>query len=458
MMARWLPVCVLLVFVSRGEGAAPAADPGDEKLLREAGAATDGPGLLAFLRRRTFTPDDEKRAAALVRQLGDDSYERRQQASDALAALGPVAVPHLRRAANDADPEVRRRARACLEAADSGRDAHLAGAAVRLLAARAPEGAPAALLRFLPWAGDEAVEEDALLGLVALSATGLPDPALVAALTDPAPLCRAAAALVVGRAGTAAQRDGVRRLLADADSRVRLRAAQGMLAAGSKDGLPTLLDLLTAAPADIAGRVEDLLAEVAGAGAPRVALGADDRQRRACRDAWEKWYKAQGDHLDLAKLDAEAVVFSPVRRAASVARQFLDALVGGDQAAVRRTADVPFAVAGLKQMATAAELEQFAKEVHGRAVEGKISCRMRGSVPGEEFARTGRDPAQPGGVPDGLPWRELRVVFAQVYKGNKKEMDESIYLLVRVRGGRVRVVGVGSGAPADDRVEKKLKR
>ncbi len=452
MMARWLPVCVLLLLVTRSEGA-PAADPADEKFLRQAGVPTEGPGLLAFLRRRTFTPDDEKRAAALVRRLGDESYERRQQASDALAALGPVAMPYLRRAVHDTDPEIRRRARACLEAVDSGREVVLAGAAVRLLAVRAPEGAPAVLLRFLPWAGDESVEEDVLLGLVALSPTGRPDPVLVAALADPVPLCRAAAALVVGRAGTAAQRAGVRPLLADSDPRVRLRAAQGLVAAGSKDGLPTLLDLLTSAPAEIAGRAEGLLADVAGAAAPRVVLGGDDRQRRACRDAWEKWWKAQGDKLDLAKLDADAVVFSPVRRASTVARQFLDALISGDLAVIRRTADVPFAVAGLKGLATLPDLEQFVQEVHERAAEGKISCRLRGSVAGEEFARTARD--LPAGLP---PWRELRVVYAQVFKGNKKEVDEGIYLLVRVRGGRVRVVGVGNGTSPEDQGEKKPRR
>jgi HEAT repeat protein len=454
MTAPWLAVCVLLLLVARGEGA-PAGDPGDEKLLREAGVAADGPGLLAFLRRRTFTAEDEKRAVALVGQLGDASYERRQQASEGLEALGPVAAPLLRRAVNDTDPEVRRRARACLEVVESGRDAVLAGAAVRLLAVRAPEGAPAALLRFLPWAGDEAVEEDVLLALAALSPPGRPHPVVVAARADPAPLCRAAAALVVGRAGTEAQRVAVKRLLADGDSRVRLRAAQGLLAARNKDGLPALLDLLTTGPEDVAGRAEGLLAEVAGAAAPRGHLGSDDRQRRACRDAWEGWWKAQGDKLDLAKLDADAVLFRPARRAATVARQFLDALIAGDPAAAGRTADVPFFVSGLKRFTTLAELEQFAREVHARAVDAKLSCRMRGTVAGEEFARTPRK--GPGDkLPEGLPpWRELHAVYASIYKGDKKDVDEGVYLLVRVRGGRVRVIAVGNGTPPEDQRDVK---
>src|SRR5437588_614184 len=60
------------------------------------------------------------------------------------------------------------------------------------------------------------------------------DPALAAALDDREPARRAAAALVLGRYGTSEQRAAVRRLLTDREAKVRLRAAQGLLAA--RDG------------------------------------------------------------------------------------------------------------------------------------------------------------------------------------------------------------------------------
>lgn len=55
-------------------------------------------------------PATPTQLAALVRQLGDDSYLKREAASRALAALGAPALPALRKAAASADPEVRRRA------------------------------------------------------------------------------------------------------------------------------------------------------------------------------------------------------------------------------------------------------------------------------------------------------------------------------------------------------------
>jgi hypothetical protein len=102
-------------------------------------------------------------------------------------------------------------------------------------------------------------------------------------------------------------------------------------------------------------------------------------------------------------------------------------------------------VVGLQRFNAIAELEQFIRECHERAVADKLSCRLRGSVAGEEFARTAGKDAQ--GLP---PWRELRAVYAHVHKENKKEVDEGIYVLLHLRGGRVRVVGVGSGMPPED--------
>src|SRR5262245_59860950 len=52
----------------------------------------------------------KERLDALVRQLGDDAYARREEATRALTAIGDPAVAALRRAGASRDPEVRRRA------------------------------------------------------------------------------------------------------------------------------------------------------------------------------------------------------------------------------------------------------------------------------------------------------------------------------------------------------------
>jgi hypothetical protein len=57
-----------------------------------------------------------KRIAGLIKQLGADSYDRREEASKALDQIGEPALPELRKAATSADPEVRRRAEGLIQA------------------------------------------------------------------------------------------------------------------------------------------------------------------------------------------------------------------------------------------------------------------------------------------------------------------------------------------------------
>jgi hypothetical protein len=57
---------------------------------------------------------DERRCAELVRRLGDDSFEIREQAAKALLQMGRVAKPALQEGSQSADPEIRRRCRQLL--------------------------------------------------------------------------------------------------------------------------------------------------------------------------------------------------------------------------------------------------------------------------------------------------------------------------------------------------------
>ena len=79
-------------------------------------------------------------------------------------------------------------------------------AAARLIRQRAPEGAAAALLAYAPDADSDAAEDEIVASLAILGVhDGKVDAAVVAALKDKAPACRAAAGVVVGRSGTAEQ-------------------------------------------------------------------------------------------------------------------------------------------------------------------------------------------------------------------------------------------------------------
>jgi HEAT repeat protein len=298
-----LLVALLVLPSLPAAGRADEAAEADERLLREAGVGTDGAALLAFFRGRTLTDADRRRVEEMVRHLGSDVYEEREQATRGLIRRGPPALPFLRRAADDPDPEARRRARRCLEEIEAGPGAALPTAAARVLARKPAPGTAAALLAYLPFA-EPGVEDDVFAALLAAGTEeGKADRAWAAALVGPLPVLREAAGHVLGAKGDKAQREAVRKLLADREPRVRLRAAQGLLTGGDRSALPALAELLNEAPADLAWQAEETLRRLAGDKAPAPSLGdGSAAARRRCRDAWAAWCKAEGARADLARL------------------------------------------------------------------------------------------------------------------------------------------------------------
>jgi hypothetical protein len=277
----------------------------DLAALRQAGVGTGGEALLDFFRSRTATAAARERARALVRQLGDDDFAVRERASAALVALGPAAAGVLREAVHDPDAEVARRAARCLAAVEKANVPEVIAAAARVLAARAPPPAAAVLLAYLPDAPDDHAASEVTGALAALARRDeRTSRALVAALTDTAPARRCGAAVALCRSGAAAQRGAVRKLLADPDRSVRLRVAAALVAAGDREAVGTLIALLGELPAEQGVAAEDLLFRLAGDTAPRVTLQFSTDNRRACRDAWDAWWRRHGADADLTRLGA----------------------------------------------------------------------------------------------------------------------------------------------------------
>jgi PQQ-like domain len=164
-----------------------------------------------------------------------------------------------------------------------------------------------ALLNYAPFADDASVEEEVVHGLSLLSVRAPRiDPALTAALHDGAPARRAAAAYVLGRLGTRADCLAVRALLDDPSLTVRLRAAQGLVAARDRTAVPRLIALLSEAPLPALWQAEDLLHRIGGEAGPSVYVGdggADARRKAAT--AWAEWWRVRGPALDLARVDLE---------------------------------------------------------------------------------------------------------------------------------------------------------
>jgi HEAT repeat protein len=294
-----------------GDWAPGVALPGDDdisrRIRRDVWAAwwrnTDGPSLLAEFRKRTLTAEGEASARALVRKLGDGDFSVRERASDELAALGTRALPLLRAAAKDPDPEVARRAEACVERIEKGEGNPLPAAAARLVALRKPDGAAEALLGYLPFAEADTMtaEVEAALAAVALR-DGKPDPAVLRALDDPLAPRRAAAAEALCRAGGQEHAPAVSRLLRDPDLRVRLRVASALASARDKEAVPVLIDLVRDLPADQSWEAQEVLLRIAGERAPAEPPGDDGASRRKARDAWAAWWKENAARADLSRV------------------------------------------------------------------------------------------------------------------------------------------------------------
>jgi hypothetical protein len=291
-------------FVGWGLAASLGAteEKADERMLREANIATDGLGLLKFFRQRTVDSSDEDRIHALIRQMGDDSFEVREQASAQLIAIGARARTLLRQAVNDPDIEIVRRAEECLRQIEHGATSSVVAAAVRVLVQRKPAGAAAVLLTYLPFAEDESVAEEVRLALGSLAIPeGKPDPVLLAALTDRSPVKRMAAGVALCRARLLTAE--VRKLLQDPDLQVRLRVGLALAAARDKEAIPVLIALLGEASSQETYLVEELLYRLAGDKPPIEDLGSNPAARRRYREAWQKWWKEHGAAIDLAKLE-----------------------------------------------------------------------------------------------------------------------------------------------------------
>ena len=274
----------------------------DEKLLQDRGVKTDGPGLLAFLRERSLDEDERAQMAQLVKVLGDTDFEKREAASQKFIARGSLSLPFLRDALKDNDPEIARRAQACIDEISGGPGPALPCAAVRLLVKRKPDGAVEMLLRYVPFADDEAVEEEVLNALRALALRdGKAVDAAVAALKDKQAPRRAAAVYAVAAARDKGQRDAAAALLRDEAAGVRFRAAQGLLAARDPRAVPALIDFLRDGD-DFTWRAEDLLVRLAGEKAPTTPLTSKEERKKA-HGEWAAWWKDNEAKVDLAKVD-----------------------------------------------------------------------------------------------------------------------------------------------------------
>jgi HEAT repeats/PQQ-like domain len=277
----------------------------DEQQLQKDVRGSDPAGVLEFFRKRTLSEDERRQAAEWVRQLGSESFAERDAAAAHLLTRGRPVAGLLRRALGDADPERAGQVRHCLRELDRVATPGLLASAVKFVADHKPDAAAAVLLAYLPFADDDELAAAVRTALLAVAVRdGKVDEAVVKGLDDPDPLRRAAAVEVLARAKAGRGADGVRRLLRDPESGVRLAVALGLVGAKEKDAVPVLIELLAELPEADQWRVEAVLTQLAGDQSPATAPGTDAESRRRCHDAWAGWWRDHGETLDLDKVPA----------------------------------------------------------------------------------------------------------------------------------------------------------
>jgi hypothetical protein len=294
-------------------GSAFPADPPastvaqDEQVLKNAHVATDTEGLLKFFQKRTLAEGDRDKVKALIGQLGSDVFRLREQALTELIARGPAVVEMLKVALSHDDLEIVRRAELCLaRIQETDYSIDVPSAAARLLAHHKPAGAVEMLLAFLPFTGNEAVNEEVRFALAKLAVIkGTTNKTLVDCLTSKDAWKRATAGEALVRGGAADMLPAVKKLLADPEPTVRFRTAQALAFAKDAEAVPVLIDLMGVVkfPLVQAWKAEDILFRLAeGKKPPAVSLGNTEETRKNCRDAWAAWWKDNGSKIDLAQL------------------------------------------------------------------------------------------------------------------------------------------------------------
>ncbi len=277
----------------------------DEKLLKSVHLKTDGESLIEFFKRRTLDDQEQKRIAKLIDGLGAASYRGRSKAANELISRGPVVVEALQAALNQGDLEVRQRAEMCLRRIrQADYSVEIPAAAARLLADRKPDGALKALLAFVPFAADDSVADEVRRAMTELAIKeGKVAPALVEALTDKIPIRRATAGEAIPASGAKEHQPAVKKLLKDSSPLVRFRVSMALTYAEERQAVPVLIDVLPEVSLTQAWQAEDVLYRIAGKkNPPSISLGKTKEDRNKCRQAWVKWWKANGDKIDLAGL------------------------------------------------------------------------------------------------------------------------------------------------------------
>lgn len=266
-------------------------------VLKANGIEPTPAGILRYIR-----PYPTKRLKQLVRQLGDASYAKREEATKLLSAM-PVPVGPLFEAAQSSDPELRYRARIVLKRIRRSMKSSVMLAAFKMMRGKPfAKGAPA-VLGMIPQLKNESLVAAAS---EALSSIAQPEHAemLRTALRKSKHVgTRLVALQALTRLGGASIVDDLKQIVKEDDERLRMAAAAALVNLKRREALDVLAKLLSSKDVNIRAGAVRYLRNITGHRFGYLAIDKSPARDRAAQ-LWTAWVSEHGATAEL-NLDAK---------------------------------------------------------------------------------------------------------------------------------------------------------
>ena len=213
-------------------------DPHEEALIARK-ITPDLPGITAYLRTVQELYGRPQAIQDLIRQLGDKSWQAREDATARLVEMPILPEELLQEATKSPDAEISARAELVLRTAKGRGTGDVLIAAFRVLRTKRLQGAAGDILKVLPYCQSRWMLSAAT---DALAATSRQEdlPLLRESLRSATPAVREAAATALAAMTGEKAADDLKGLLEDKDGQVALAAARGLAYLGRRECLATL--------------------------------------------------------------------------------------------------------------------------------------------------------------------------------------------------------------------------
>jgi len=300
----------------------------DLRILNDAGLKDAAPEvLIAYLKDRTLTGVALVKIQTLIKDFAwNKPFPTRMAAQETLLKVGGPAMAPLKLNTTNDDAEIAFRSKETIRRMEREKSisSEVTTSVIRSLGRVNSAVATEALFAFLPLADTPLIIDEIQRASTANAGTGnTPNPTFVKALEDERPLVRRVAAIALASGGNEGQRVRFKTVhpklieLAKTDKDVALRfelARILLIESREKQAVVMLINTLPEATRGQSWVVEELLVQLAGKDGPKERCShvknendgkepeANKKKREKVRDAWKKWWEANGEKMDITKL------------------------------------------------------------------------------------------------------------------------------------------------------------